>query len=104
MPQFKTQSFETAIVERCQRLESSLDKPLIEIYRAGVWLRRVKDIAQPWGTCVSLETVNDLNEKISAKIDAGPLRKTEGTPPCVLFDGIATERRWARGRPEMLRS
>ena len=42
--------FETAIIEHCQRYESSVEEALIEMYLAGVSVRRVEDITQAlWG-------------------------------------------------------
>ena len=50
------QTFETAIIERYQRRESSVEEALIEMYLAGVSVRRVEDITEAlWGTRVSPE-------------------------------------------------
>jgi transposase-like protein len=47
-------SFETAIIERYRRRESSVEEALIEMYHAGVSVRRVEDITEAlWGTRVS---------------------------------------------------
>ena len=44
-------SFETAIIERYHRRESSVEEALIEMYLAGVSVRRVEDITEAlWGT------------------------------------------------------
>ena len=46
--------FETAIIERYRRRESSVVEALIEMYLAGVSIRRVEDITEAlWGTKVS---------------------------------------------------
>jgi hypothetical protein len=51
--------FETAIIERYRRRESSVEEALIEVYLAGVSVRRVEDITQAlWGTKVSASTVS----------------------------------------------
>ena len=43
-------SFETAIMERYRRRESSVEETLIEMYLAGVSVRRVEDITEAlWG-------------------------------------------------------
>ena len=43
-------SFETAIIERYRRRESSVEEALIEMYLAGVSVRRVEDITEAlWG-------------------------------------------------------
>ena len=44
MPRLKGVSFETAIIERYRRRESSVEEALIEMYLAGVPVRRVEDI------------------------------------------------------------
>ena len=46
--------FETAIIERYKRRECSVEKALIEMYLAGVSVRRIEDITETlWGTKVS---------------------------------------------------
>ena len=46
MPRLKGMSFETAIIERYRRRESSVGEALIEMYLAGVSVRRVEDITE----------------------------------------------------------
>jgi hypothetical protein len=71
IPNMRRQTFETAIIERYRRRESSVEEALIEMYLAGVSVRRVEDITEAlWGTRVSPSTVSNLNKKIYAKIDA----------------------------------
>ena len=51
MPRLKGVSFEMAIIERYRRRESSVEEALIEMYLAGVSMRRVEDITEAlWGT------------------------------------------------------
>lgn len=53
VPKLRTLPFETAIIERYKRRESSVEESLIEMYLAGVSVRRVEDITQAlWGTRV----------------------------------------------------
>ena len=53
-PRLKGVSFETAIIERYRRRESSVEEALIEMYLAGVSVRRVEDITEAlWGSKVS---------------------------------------------------
>jgi putative transposase len=62
--------FETAIIERYRRRETSVEEALIEMYLAGVSVRRVEDITQAlWGTRVSASTVSDRNQKIYKQIE-----------------------------------
>jgi transposase-like protein len=50
VPKLKGVSFETAIIERYRRREGSVEEALIEMYPAGVSVRRVEDITEAlWG-------------------------------------------------------
>jgi putative transposase len=54
IPKLRRQTFETAIIERYRRRESSVEESLIEMYLAGISVRRVEDITEAlWGTRVS---------------------------------------------------
>ena len=76
--------------------ESSVEEALIEMYLAGVSVRRVEDITEAlWGTRVSPSTVSNLNRKIYAKIEAWRNRPIEGEYPYVFLDGIVMKRTWA---------
>ena len=46
VPKLRQQTFETAIIERYRRRESSSEEALIEMYLAGVSVRRVEDITE----------------------------------------------------------
>jgi len=62
VPKLKGLRFETAIIERYQRRESSVEEALIEMYLAGVSVRRVEDITEVlWGSRVSPATISELN-------------------------------------------
>src|SRR5580704_7853763 len=51
VPKLRSLPFETAIIERYRRRESSVEEALVEMYLAGVSVRRVEDITQAlWGT------------------------------------------------------
>ena len=96
IPKLRTQTFETAIIERYRRRESSVEEALIEMYLAGVSVRRVEDITEAlWGTRVSPSTVSDLNKKIYGTIEAWRNRLIEGEHPYVYLDGIVLKRSWA---------
>jgi len=70
MPRLKGIPFETAIIERYRRRESGVEKALIEMYLAGVSVRRVEDITEAlWGTKVSPGTISELNKKAYARIE-----------------------------------
>lgn len=56
MPKLKGVQFETAIIERYRRRECSIEEALIEMYLAGVSVRRVEDITEAlWGPRCLLE-------------------------------------------------
>jgi transposase-like protein len=95
VPKLRTLPFETAIIERYRRRESSVEEALIEMYLAGVSVRRVEDITQAlWGTRVSASTVSDLNQKIYGKINEWRERPLVGDFPYVFLDGIWLKRSW----------
>src|ERR1700716_861297 len=96
VPKLRRQTFETAIIERYRRRESSVEEALIEMYLAGISVRRVEDITEAlWGTRVSPSTVSNLNKKIYAKIEAWRNRRIEGENPYLYLDGIVMKRTWA---------
>lgn len=95
MPKLRTMPFETAIIERYRRRDISVEEALVEMYLAGVSVRRVEDITEAlWGTRVSPSTVSNLNKKIYSKIDEWRNRKIVGEHPYVFLDGIWLKRSW----------
>lgn len=63
VPRLKAIPFETAVIERYLRRESSVEEALIEMYLAGVSVRRVEDITEAlWGSKVSASTISELNK------------------------------------------
>ena len=95
VPKLRNLPFETAIIERYRRRESSVEEALIEMYLAGVSVRRVEDITQAlWGTRVSASTVSDLNQKIYGKINEWRERPLVGDFPYVFLDGLWLKRSW----------
>ena len=79
MPRLKGVSFETAIIERYRRRESSVEEALIEMYLAGVSVRRVEDITEAlWGSKVSPATISELNKKAYVHIEDWRNRPLQG--------------------------
>ena len=81
MPRLKGVSFETAIIERYRRRESSVEEALIEMYLAGVSVRRVEDITEAlWGSKVSPATISELNKRnpMSTSRPGGTVRYRAG--------------------------
>ncbi len=96
VPKLRKQTLDTAIIERYRRRESSVEEALMEMYLAGVSVRRVEDITEAlWGTRVSPSVVSDLNKKIYARIDEWRNAPIEGEHPYVYLDGIVMKRTWA---------
>ena len=96
VPRLKGISFETAIIERYRRRESSVEEALIEMYLAGVSVRRVEDITEAlWGSKVSASTISELNKKAYVNIEAWRNRPLQGGKyPYVYVDGIYLKRNW----------
>jgi putative transposase len=96
VPKLRKTTFETAIIERYRRRESSIEEALIEMYLAGVSVRRVEDITEAlWGTRVSPSTISELNKKVYKHIETWRNRRLETTYPYVYLDGIVLKRSWA---------
>ncbi|NOY52718.1 MAG: IS256 family transposase [Deltaproteobacteria bacterium] len=95
MPKLRKLTFETAIIERYRRRESSVEEALMEMYLAGVSVRRVEDITEAlWGSRVSPGTVSQLNKKIYKRIEAWRTRPIQGEHAYVYLDGIYLKRSW----------
>ena len=96
VPKLRKQTLDTAIIECYRRRESSVEEALMEMYLAGVSVRRVEDITEAlWGTRVSPSVVSDLNKKIYERIDEWRNAPIEGEHPYVYLDGIVMKRTWA---------
>ena len=95
VPRLRSLPFETQIIERYRRRESSVEEALVEMYLAGVSVRRVEDITEAlWGERVSPSTVSALNQKIYEQIEAWRNRPLEGEHAYVYLDGIWLKRTW----------
>lgn len=95
VPKLRHVPFETAIIERYRRRESSVEEALVEMYLAGVSVRRVEDITEAlWGSRVSPSTVSDLNQKIFERVETWRNRPLEAEYPYVFVDGIWLKRSW----------
>ena len=96
VPKLRRLPFETAIIERYRRREASVEEALVEMYLAGVSVRRVEDITEAlWGTRVSSGTVSRLNQKIYRHIEAWRNREIVGEFPYLYLDGVILKRSWA---------
>ena len=95
-PKIKRISFETAIIERKRNRESSVEDALIEMYLAGVSVRRVENITEAlWGTNASPSTISELNKKAYVHIEDWRDRPLHGGRfSYVYVDGIYLCRNW----------
>jgi transposase-like protein len=95
VPKLRHLPFETAIIERYRRREASVEEALIEMYLAGVSVRRVEDITEAlWGTRVSPGTVSNLNKKTYERINEWRNQPIEGRHRYIYLDGIWLKRSW----------
>lgn len=95
MPKLKGVTFETAIIERYRRRETSVEEAPIEMYLAGVSVRRVEDVTEAlWGTKVSPGTISNLNKRAYAHIEKWRNRPLEAKYPYIYVDGIYLKRCW----------
>jgi hypothetical protein len=90
VPKLRRHTFETAIIERYRRRESSVEEALIEMYLAGCRCAGSRTSRRHYGGAVS-----DLNKKIYGTIEAWRNRPLEGEHPYVYLDGIVLKRSWA---------
>ena len=95
VPKLKGIRFETVIIERYRRRETSVEEALIEMYLAGISVRRVEDITEAlWGTKVSSGTISNLNKKAYDHIETWRNRPLSGEYAYVYVDGIYLKRSW----------
>ena len=95
VPRLRKIPLETEIIERYRRRESSVEEAMMQMYLAGVSVRRVEDITEAlWGQRVSPSTVSELNQKIYATIEAWRNRSIKGEYAYVYLDGIWLKRSW----------
>ena len=95
VPKLRKHTFETAIIERYRRRDISIEEAIVQMYLAGVSVRRVEDVTEAlWGTRVSSGTVSNLNKKVDKHIERWRTQKIEGDDAYVYLDGIVLKRSW----------
>lgn len=95
VPKLRGATFQTAVIERYRRRETSVEEAIIEMYLAGVSTRRIEDVSQMlWGAGVSAGTVSNLNDKAFASVEEWRNRPLEGEYPYVFVDGVYLKRSW----------
>ena len=95
VPKLRTLTFESAIIERYRRRETSVEEALVEMYLAGVSTRRIEDITELlWDAKLSAGTMSRLNGKVYEQIEVWRNRPLSGAYPYVYLDGIYLKRNW----------
>ena len=95
IPKLRKLTFESEIIERYKRRECSVEEAMVEMYLAGVSVRRVEDITEAlWGTRVSASTVSELNQKIYETIDRWRNQPITQKHAYIYLDGIWLKRSW----------
>lgn len=95
VPRLRELAFTTAIVERYQRRECSIDEALLQMYFAGVSTRRVGDITEVlWGGKVSADQMSTLNGKVVERLEKWRKRPIQGKWSYIYVDGFVLSRRW----------
>ena len=95
VPKLRGATFQTAVIERYRRRETSVEEAIIEMYLAGVSTRRIEDASEILrGAGVSAGTVPNLNEKAFESVTARRTRPLSGGYPYLFVDGIYPKRSW----------
>lgn len=95
IPKLRKLTFETQIIDRYRRKESSVEEAMIEMYLAGVSVRRVEDITEAlWGMKVSPGTISNMNKKVYEKIEVWRKQPIQGKHRYVYLDGTYLKRSW----------
>ncbi len=95
VPKLRGATFQTAMIERYRRRETSVEEAIVEMYLARVSTRRIEDVSEIlWGAPVSSGTVSNLNERAFASIEAWRTRPLDGDYPYLFVDGIYLKRSW----------
>ena len=95
VPKLRKLTFESQIIDRYRRKEASVEESMIEMYLAGVSVRRVEDITEAlWGMKVSPGTVSNMNKKVYETIEIWRNKPIEGKHPYVYLDGTYLKRSW----------
>ena len=95
LPRLQTLPLETQIIERYKRRESSVAEALVEMYLAGVSVRRVEDITEAlWGSRVSASVVSELNQTVYGQIEAWRNKPIGGEHPYLYLDETWLKRPW----------
>ena len=95
VPKLKGAVFESAVIERYRRRESSVEEALMEMCLAGVSTRQVDDISKLlWGDRMPSQALSDKLKRVYDDIDRWRTRPLESEYPYVFMDGVWHKRSW----------
>ena len=95
VPKLRGATFQTAVIERYRRRETSVEEAIIEMYLAGVSTRRIEGVSEILrGAGVSAGTVPNLDEKAFKSVDEWRCRPLTCEYPYVYVDSIYLKRSW----------
>lgn len=95
VPRLRMIPFQSQIIDRYKRMESSLEESLVEMYLQGVSTRRVNDITeQLCGVTVTAGRMSRLNHKVYEKLEAWRNRPLMAQCPYLYLDGMVIKARW----------
>lgn len=96
VPRLRTIPFQSQIIDRYRRMESSLEEALIEMYLQGISTRKVDDITtELCGVHVSAGRMSRLNHKVYDKLKAWRERPLERHYRYLYLDGTVIKGRWS---------
>lgn len=96
VPRLRTIPFQSQIIDRYRRMESSLEEALIEMYLQGISTRKVTDITEELcGVHVTAGRMSRLNHKVYGKLKEWRNRPLQKSYPYLYLDGTVIKGRWS---------
>jgi transposase-like protein len=82
VPKLRQQTFETAVIERYRRRDISIEEAIVQMYLAGVSVRRVEDITEAlWGTRFSRVLFQSSIRRFTSTLSGGVLSPSRAVMP-----------------------
>ncbi len=96
VPRLRTIPFQSQIIDRYRRMESSLEEALIEMYLQGISTRKVQDItSELCGVHVTAGKMSRLNHKVYDKLKAWRDWPLQRHYRYLYLDGTVIKGRWS---------